>query len=301
MSETLDIVIPLLTKDLDRCQILLRSLERFWTTPGTVHVFAREEELSLVRRALPASVAVHLKRSVIGRGPYDRGLDGWYRQMLVKLGAATIVGSDFYLAMDADMIAKRPLTYADFVHGAQGLFRYSAEPETKRKWYEGAARLLCWEQELPRPLSFTPPFVFNTQGAARLLKDLVRGSEGWDDTLTTDRLDRQGRWTEAALYHLSVLRHGLWDTLHVEASEPLAKTIFDFGTATPGGVDRAPAAMDQARITDAMTRWDAAEAFSGPEAFTIIHSRTKIPADWIWERVKPFLDHPALPILSVSA
>ena len=71
---------------------------------------------------------------------------GWNKQQLIKLAAAEIVETDFYLTLDADIICVRPTGFSDLVKdGRSGCFRLSRlekSAEMFKRWYRNAEKVL---------------------------------------------------------------------------------------------------------------------------------------------------------------
>src|SRR5580692_7414262 len=98
--------------DLERfATILLPSFDRFFSSEDAL------EFLLVVPEGDMLQVAACVEK--LGRSnlrvecedtlcPALRGEKGWYKQQILKLAAAKVVSSDYYLVLDADVILKRP-------------------------------------------------------------------------------------------------------------------------------------------------------------------------------------------------
>jgi hypothetical protein len=99
------------TSDLDRLErLLLPSFERFWQHPETL-------ELLVI---VPPGNLERLEARVGGRGrvtirvlsddavcPTLSGKFGWHKQQILKLAAANVVSTPWYLTLDADVMLRR--------------------------------------------------------------------------------------------------------------------------------------------------------------------------------------------------
>jgi uncharacterized protein DUF6492 len=108
------------SQDLWRSDILLSSLARF-SKPGLFHkiyVAVPTDEEPAVRSSLLGCgllpITAICEADIAPQLPaYDVG--GWVRQQVVKLAAASLVETDFYLTLDADVVLCKPLTLSDLV------------------------------------------------------------------------------------------------------------------------------------------------------------------------------------------
>lgn len=99
----------------DRCRILLTSLSKFTAADffETIFVVAPPREFPDVAtfcrtwNSLPLTVINEEGLLPALRDFPD--LMGWYRQQLIKLAAANLVNTEFFLTLDADVILCKPL------------------------------------------------------------------------------------------------------------------------------------------------------------------------------------------------
>jgi hypothetical protein len=141
--------------------------------------------------------------------PGLKGQAGWYKQQILKLAAATIVSSDYYLTLDADIVFKRPTTIQDlFPSGKPILQKMNASVHWD--WWLSSQRILKSNVHLTQEsivMGVTPEFLHRE--TCRALQDAIasrNNSPEWDRFLFDSR---QVGWTEYSLYWLYVLEQGL--------------------------------------------------------------------------------------------
>ena len=60
---------------------------------------------------------------------------GWYRQQLIKLAAANLVNTEFFLTLDADVILCKPLRLENLVRSGRALL-HPADRHKHTNWWE---------------------------------------------------------------------------------------------------------------------------------------------------------------------
>lgn len=197
--------LPLLAKDIDRAEILLRSLRYFAHPLRSLWITCRDGDVGLVeafaQRHSELRIVVATDASILGRPllALFRGLaPRWGRdrpQMLLKLWAAASSESSLLLTLDADVMLTRPLRVADVgLVGKPPLVVFS--PVQHPTWYEASARLL--RVPVTQHEMGVTPAILRRDVARQLLESLeliLSGSAGSRLCIT-----RQA-WTEYALYY----------------------------------------------------------------------------------------------------
>ncbi|MGC1679795.1 MAG: DUF6492 family protein, partial [Pseudolabrys sp.] len=81
---------------------------------------------------------------------------GWYRQQLIKLAAANLVNTEFFLTLDADVILCKPLRLEDLVRSGRALL-HPADRHKHTNWWRGSSQVLGVSANLSMPgMSVTP-------------------------------------------------------------------------------------------------------------------------------------------------
>jgi hypothetical protein len=296
--DRLDAVLPLTTADVERAQILFRTLERFFEPLGTCYVVPPDRDLAAVRRRVPRErYAVLAESEVIPEIGYfwaiarlraklrlvGPPIHGWYVQQLVKLAVAETVATPFYLTLDADVICVRETQYADLVRHGRAVVQTTAPNHPE--WNDDAERVVGLPRS-GRQYGVTPA-VLNRDAVAALARHLEERVDprlrrlaarfphaGARAVLASWRsfLLRNLPWTEYALYHTFLERTGLFDAYHVLAGE-------DAIYANAVWLESQFAEWDPGAPSDA----------DGRSCFSVIQSATRIPPEQIWAKIEPHL------------
>lgn len=258
--ESLDLICPAIARDADRFRILLESYQALWRAPGKFYVFTPDKDVELFKGIVEAAgdlrVSVRSKRSVIGDLPYEWNVPGWFRQQMLKLGAARAVSSRVYCAIDSDCFLAQPLT-SEFL--AEGIPWTSVEfSSTRNVVYTLSAAALGMQDAdaLPaRAAMWQPPFFFDVGVVDAALNRMeVEHALSWVEVLARTRV-----WGEARVYHLMVHALGLQD----DHKDGLLRT-------------HEPIRYPHVDIEGDFEKWDLDETFGGRYAFGVIHSNAKI-------------------------
>jgi hypothetical protein len=265
----MDLLLPLAVKfrrgensDLLRLELLLRSVEAFWTGGDTLRIVTPDvpEVTAEVARLRPKlRVVIHSDDEVFGTLVVKTG--HWFRQQILKLAAHRVVESDFYLVLDADCFFVRPTSVDDLVPGGRGRVSYGKgiqdQAHSKGEWYSGCRKLGL---QVPRTRVNMTPFVMHRQLAADAV-ECVQGRLGSIAKL---------RWTEYTLYHALAVERGTWDAHHVEGVPLLGNEVWT-GNRLRG--------------------WDPAKCFvAGDFHLSLVQSATGMSAAWVRSRVLPHID-----------
>lgn len=195
---------------------------------------------------------------------FPRGRPGYAVQMALKLLAATLVATDFYVTLDADVIATRPLCEdAAKLLLVEGKGVYTREPKSVHPhWWAGSANLLGLEPDDFRDAAFgVTPAVLSTAGALVTLDCIrraldVREHQHWTDAWLS-KWTPDAFWSEYTIYRLSLDHRRLFDALHVEPANPY---------------------LCQAVWFDSQLPWQPALAFDDKECvFSLVQSTAGVP------------------------
>ena len=267
----IEAVLPLHAHDHDRFALLRLTVDRFWNG-GTIHVIVRPEDMDSTRAILGKDQRFHIvnENLLIGSATFRLPVFGWHTQQILKLAASRIVGSDFYLTLDADCLLVRAVSRQALVRNERGLVEYD-RPNHRAAWYQASSRILGIPTTVPERNVSVTPFVLHTETVRALTKRMAnlaqeRGAPSWQQML----LRRLG-WTEYTLYHLFAISEGSWDAHHeLEESCLIGPSVW---------------------FKNETEKWDASKAFEGkrPFYFVVVQSKTNIDPDWVKSRVAPYL------------
>ena len=172
------------------------------------------------------------------RKPQGRGV-GYRLQMLLKLGVAQVIDTEYYITLDLDVFMTRPTAAADLVVGGKGIIQGEMPGGTtqhNQKWWKRAEQVLkapsgvcyvmqhdetcngdCQPWKLqPRPSIGVTPAVLSVAVTKALLAEIEElhqiFSMRWDEILFA--LLRIYDWTEYTLYWTYACKHSLVEKYH---------------------------------------------------------------------------------------
>jgi hypothetical protein len=238
--QSLDIVLPLKvgarphSSDLDRFSLLLLpSFARNFSDVSVLNftLIVPQADMELVARHEALHRGFNLTvlcedelcpdlHNVPGRG--------WFRQQVLKLAAARLSGSQYYLVLDADVILKRPCSLRDwFPNGKPYLQRESARDHWD--WWMASSRLLDSSVKLRERLQVigvTPQFL-HRETCLELHHAIAsrNATTSWERFLMSST---DIPWSEYTLYWLYVMERKLERELYEDASfdRPLSEGIW---------------------------------------------------------------------------
>jgi hypothetical protein len=239
--------------DLERAALLIRSLDRFWEgdRPLPLVVCVRGDESDEVNEGLEGHPGVEIEivdeLSFVPELAGFESLDGWSKQMLLKLACSRAAGFDFYLTLDADVACVRPISEAVLLPGGRAVTEWETKADHAEWWRESSALLRC-------PLDFATPGLGVTPNllSSRLARDVLDELERVSGTsaaafllghavkgLAQHRPGDGRRWTEYSLYSLHAEAGGHLSRFHLTPSEQADRNValhveFDLWTADRG-------------------------------------------------------------------
>ena len=282
-------------RDFERAELLFDSLERFGaadvieamlvvTPPGEVE--AARRRLSRWPSLGPEVISETDILPEISRYP---SVSGWTKQQLIKLAAARVVATSFYLTFDADVVCTHALSRENLLPGGKGLL----QPEAKSvhgDWWAASARLLNLAPRMNEAGMCVTPAILAAEISSGLIEALGAraGRRSWADHLMRPHrrhaveqfipgYRRRHRWTEYALYYLYAQDRGLLEEWHVSGGS----------AATPQLLISEASVWSDTALAD----WDPKAIFSAadPALFCVIQSnRMGDPAE-LRQRLAPYL------------
>jgi hypothetical protein len=271
-----DVVMPVIERDIDRLAIFMRSWDRYWQVPGRLLLCAPAAELPAFKQFTQgrSNVEIIAKQDVIGDEPYKRGVDGWLRQQMVKLGIARFVGQTdrFYMAVDADVFIARPLRYTDIFQNGRAPANLSKTVLARQQHLHTNARMAMDLDPLVEPqtqqYTWTPPFIFSRELVLGALAAMENGKGmDWASVLCATPT-----WGEVFVYHTYALAMNRWHDFHYECA-----TMTD-----------SPLKWPPVNAESEFAKWNPAETF-GRYMFGVLQSYAKIAPERCLARVAPFL------------
>ena len=260
----LDLVCPVIARDLGRFEILLESLRAFWKVPGRRIAAVPAKEMALFEQYQP-EIELVAKEDVISTVPYDRAVPGWYRQQMVKLGIANHLGSGAYMAIDSDCFVAKPLHVRDLMPSGKLPYLIADDPGNKEEYYRGSGAALDLDFMPAEKMSWRPPFFFDVGVVQQALCRMEEKEMPWAEVLS-----RTPRWGEVFVYHLMAAHTGELDKMHY---------------ASPS-LTHEPIRWPHVDVESDFAAWDLNETFSGKYAFGVIHSNTNIDPTRVAAKLK---------------
>ena len=238
----MDIVIPLLAKDLERYLKLQRpTLERYYADLETTWIVARPSDLAQIREATsPLSGTRVLNECAVVPelplpwwvAPIIPSASPWRLQQLIKLAMVAQVETNHALVLDADVIAVRPVADSDLVVGGRAL-RHKEPIHTHPEWIEQSAAALGLD-----PIDYSASLTTSvlSRQAVRMLAQYVErfaaprrwqvralaAMPGMRHAFSSwrGRLIATLPWTEYQLYDTFLVRTGNFDRFHLHSDDP---------------------------------------------------------------------------------
>lgn len=224
-----------------------------------------------------------------------RTLHGWKKQQILKLAAHSVVRTDFYLTLDADIICSKLLTYEAFVQDKKGLVQKDKKFGlgsyfNRLVWWFASAQVLRTTPKFSEEGVAVTPFLFSTEACRHTVRYLGELNESTSDNWTevlfhhhnrSDQTDNVGslNWTEYSLYFLSLQKLGMFDQYHFfgdsrssKHCELLSKNSFGF-IHSPRNFEN----------------WSASCCFSvrDPALFFAVQSRSEVDPEKIKKKIEP--------------
>lgn len=192
-SDQISLVLPVTLDDLSRCAILLRSLRLI--DIGEVHemfIFVPDHQLNILEVALSGFIdALRFKVTIIAESALfyqkSKGIAYPYAiQMAIKLLAAKMVKTKYYLTLDADIVLLQPLhvdllikstdhnsliSHGDSYRSLDGnrkraLYDHEERHAFHPNWWSGSEELLNMKNERPHLQGFgVTPSLLSTFGS----------------------------------------------------------------------------------------------------------------------------------------
>lgn len=303
-SSTIDAVLPLTLRDLDRAGLLFESLARRFRGLGTLWIVCPDVEVRVLDRCLRElasglNVRVEAEGNLVPELRLVPLLKGWYRQQLVKLAIHERVRTDLYLTLDADVICTKRVCPERLAPNRLAPC-HVIERDLHPDWYDASESVLELSALRRGVLHNVTPALLHRDGVAalaRYLEERARrgafsnGVRGLKQRLAFARarasagaamagwrllLAGGAPWTEYALYYTFLEATGLFGRFHEYSST----CIYD--------VERSVWRADRAGFDG----WDPSPSFSGEDApwFVVVQSNTAIAPERVRAKLARYVD-----------
>ncbi len=140
----------------------------------------------------------------------------WHRQQIIKLMCAELVRNEFFLVLDPDIFAVKPLQHRDLIVGGRALVEADRR-EWHADWWRDSADLLGVDPHLERPGMGVTPAILSREACQSLTRYIEeRHQRSWHEVL----LSRYAtQWTEYTLYNLYLEHTRQFERYHVTPHE----------------------------------------------------------------------------------
>lgn len=211
----LTLILPLHLDDIARSLLLLRSMERSSFNNSNIFellIFVPDYQVDIVTRVVYGftslwdfPVTVH-PQSILFRDPSVLHATYPYAiQMAIKILAAKLVRTNFYMTLDADVVQLTPiLTNAIWQYENRAIYEHEPRGEVHPLWWEGSENILGIRHPYPQRMpDFGPatqgfgvtPAILSTAGSLLVVKTIMDGFCGSvDDERICDVEVAERRW-----------------------------------------------------------------------------------------------------------
>jgi hypothetical protein len=230
LEASLDAVLPLVVKDLERVALLRESMDRFAGDISTCWVVAPDDQLAQITESFARYERWQVvgEAEVLGRrrrvrfaefpGGSRQRRGNWYLQQIVKLAACSRSEARYCVTLDADVIALRPIKERDIAPEGRAVTQFEPLPQAHPHWYDGSARVLGMPRS-PWHHAVTPAVL-----SPEVCRSLIAYLDARRGPLTRDWISylmRRTPWSEYSLYNTYLEGVGGFDRYHVRVEGPV--------------------------------------------------------------------------------
>lgn len=280
------------SNSLELLDILLSSLEKY-AEPNTFkhfYIFAPPGEVEAVKSHVErykfTEFRVWSDFNLIPQLSEIKRNSGWWVQQAIKLAAATVVQTPYYITFDPDVFCTRSINEDTLLPGGKGLLQVVPKA-TKKNWWSSSANMLGYKRDFSGQGIHVTPAILATDVVMSLLLHLTSDRKHWVKKLLQPheknslhrfhpRFKRKYRWTEYTLYYLHLQHKFNVSDFHVVAGKDVAQTLLSDHSVWK---------------KDSFEDWDAASCFSKEDsaAFCLIQSNKNIAPEVVRKRIEAFI------------
>ncbi len=276
----LDVVLPLKvngplgSSDLDRFNLLLLpSFDRFFSDIDALRftlILPREDmhRVASQLRSNPAYNIVLICEDDLCPDLKEIRGNGWFKQQVLKLAAARLSGSPYYLVLDADVILKRACSLEDWFPNGKPLVQL-AKAATHWDWWEASSRILKSNVKLGEyspVMDVTPQFLHRSSCVALQQAIASRNTAPSWERLLMESIGIP--WTEYTLYWLYLMEHDLVRELYDDSDRKISDGIW---------------------LHKRFNWWHLRKAFKSDAWFLVIQSNLGLDPLTVHKRISPWL------------
>ena len=262
--------------DLQRARILLFSLEKFYNSgkPLIVHVIALRKEMEDIKNNFLGkynniNVIIHPEDELIQEFGSVHCWNGWMKQQVLKLAAHKLVNSEFYLALDADIVCFREFGVNDMIIDGRAICDWE-DRSVHTSWWENSAKIIGVQPNIDDVGMKPTPAIISHKVCQELESFLFRklGDGFWGKIL-----DIPG-WTEFTLYNLFAESIGCMSKFHYNKEEVRL-------------IKKALRGQHNFSTEESFLKWNPEKCFSTdqPGYFMVCNSSSRVDPARIWEKL----------------
>lgn len=266
--------------DLDRFLALALPSFRRWVPPELVAelviVVPPDDVAEVTERTAEASpypVRVVDERDLLPALPSD--LAGWTRQQLIKLALPPIIRTPWFVLLDADIVAARPVDGDFLLPGGQAIWQQE-RAEAHYDWWQTSAEVLGEPTIAASDPAFgVTPAIMHTESVSSVVERIGERHPDQHWSLTLAAIPG---WTEYTLYWTHAVHSGAAERLYrANENRPYALdgSIWEAGQLARRGA--------RAQLEDAI-RPDA------PHAFFVLQSNLELPLEDTVALLRPHIE-----------
>lgn len=278
--------------DLLRANMLFASLTKFAEKDlfERILVVTPDHQRDLVEQSLSCwgglPIQVVSELSLLPELKKRRSISGWRLQQLVKIVAAKYFESDFYLALDADVLCTGPFSLPSLIFSGKAILQKRPR-DGHWKWWRAASYILNapYSRDSSDLGMGVTPAVLSRSIVLALLEELDNfGKHSWVENICsihsvinpknlTFKRYVMRKWTEYSLYYLFAEKNNLLNEYHIDERSLDGCAVLS------------------CRITENSELSNVATVFSknNPAVFVVINSKEFPNPNVVLEKVKKYI------------
>lgn len=216
--------------DCERLKILLFSLQKCQAHNWLDHLYiiTPDSQKKLLKKKCKhidfIKITVFAEEELF---PEFKGFKYWaYRkQMLIKIGAAQLVESDFFLTLDSDIICLQKITPEQLIVEGKALLNYE-DKKLHPDWWQASAEVLSAPLDYSSPGMGVTPAILSRTICQYIIEEIEnKFQQNWISFLLGIKKDLF--WTEYSLYFLCAQKRNCLTHYHLDPLDTRNIQIID--------------------------------------------------------------------------
>jgi hypothetical protein len=219
--------------NLIRVSWLLKSLTTYWkgNEPLKLHVCVRDDEYLTIKDAITqynnSVIEINFisENTIVPELKKFPKVNGWFKQMLLKLAFSKVAPTDFYLTIDADVVAVRPISPQNLILNGRAVTHWLPKKMFVDWWETGADFLQCSINWNTSGIGVTPIILSKFLASDTLERIEEVQSENYAQFLLSHSDFNKSVWAEYSLYTLWGEAKDVLSQYHIVESNPQNKEL----------------------------------------------------------------------------